>query len=89
MVYWAQCSKLTTSLVNELLKFRKYKSTAFCRQNMRNVSSAKVPHTFSAKNMSPLDFMRTRRLKGGLPYLFHSFRNKYLNKISLGNLLYF
>ena len=27
--------------------------------------------------------------KDGLPYLFHSFRNKYFNKISLGNLLYF
>ena len=28
-------------------------------------------------------------LKDGLPYLFHSFRNKYFNKISLGTLLYF
>ena len=28
-------------------------------------------------------------LKDGLPYLFHSFRNKYFNKISLGNMLYF
>ena len=28
-------------------------------------------------------------LKDGLPYLFHSFRNKYFDKISLGNLLYF
>ena len=28
-------------------------------------------------------------LKDGLPYIFHSFRNKYFNKISLGNLLYF
>ena len=28
-------------------------------------------------------------IKPGLPYLFHSFRNKYFNKISLGNLLYF
>ena len=28
-------------------------------------------------------------LKEGLPYLFHSFRNKYFNKISLGNMLYF
>ena len=27
--------------------------------------------------------------KDGLPYLFHSFRNKYFNKISLGNMLYF
>ena len=27
-------------------------------------------------------------IKDGLPYLFHSFRNKYFNKISLGNLLY-
>ena len=27
--------------------------------------------------------------KEGLPYLFHSFRNKYFNKISLGNMLYF
>ena len=28
-------------------------------------------------------------IKDGLPYLFHSFRNKYFNKISLGNVLYF
>ena len=28
-------------------------------------------------------------IKDGLPYLFHSFRNKYFNKISLGNMLYF
>ena len=28
-------------------------------------------------------------VKDGLPDLFHSFRNKYFNKISLGNLLYF
>ena len=27
--------------------------------------------------------------KDGLPYLFHSFRNKYFNKISLGNMIYF
>ena len=27
--------------------------------------------------------------KEGLPYLFHSFRNKYFYKISLGNMLYF
>ena len=26
-------------------------------------------------------------VKDGLPYLFHSFRNKYFNKISLGNML--
>ena len=29
------------------------------------------------------------KFKDGLPYLFHSFRNKYFNKISLGNMLYF
>ena len=28
-------------------------------------------------------------VKDGRPYLFHSFRNKYFNKISLGNMLYF
>ena len=28
-------------------------------------------------------------LKDGLPYLFHSFRKNYFNKISLGNMLYF
>ena len=28
-------------------------------------------------------------IKDGLPDLFHSFRNKYFNKLSLGNLLYF
>ena len=27
--------------------------------------------------------------KDGRPYLFNSFRNKYFNKISLGNMLYF
>ena len=27
--------------------------------------------------------------KDGLPYLFHSFRNKYFNKISFGSMLYF
>ena len=31
----------------------------------------------------------TKYLKDGLPHLFHSFRNKYFNKISLGNMLYF
>ena len=31
----------------------------------------------------------TRYIKDGRPYLFHSFRNKYFNKISLGNMLYF
>ena len=30
-----------------------------------------------------------RLLKDGRPFLFHSFRNKYFNKISLGNMLYF
>ena len=28
-------------------------------------------------------------IKDGLSYLFYSFRNKYFNKISLGNMLYF
>ena len=32
---------------------------------------------------------RSLRFKDGRPYLFHSFRNKYFNKISLGNMLYF
>ena len=27
--------------------------------------------------------------KDGLPYLFHGFRNRYCNKISLDNMLYF
>ena len=30
-----------------------------------------------------------QRLKGCLPYLFHVFRNKYFNKISLDSTLYF
>ena len=30
-----------------------------------------------------------RTVKDSLPYLFHSFRNKYFNKISLANMLYF
>ena len=29
------------------------------------------------------------KFKDGRPYLFYSFRNKYFNKISLGNMLYF
>ena len=28
-------------------------------------------------------------IKDGRPYLFHSFRNKYFDKISFGNMLYF
>ena len=28
-------------------------------------------------------------IKDGLPYLFHSFRNKYFYKTSLGSMLYF
>ena len=28
-------------------------------------------------------------LKDNLPHLFHDFRNKYFNKISLDNMLYF
>ena len=32
---------------------------------------------------------RRVKFKDGLPYLFHSFRNKYFNKISLGNMLNF
>ena len=31
----------------------------------------------------------SQNIKEGLPYLFHSFRNKYFYKISLGNMLYF
>ena len=34
--------------------------------------------------LSPLNWFKDDR-----PYLFHSFRNKYFNKISLGNMLYF
>ena len=34
-------------------------------------------------------FTESGSIKDGLPYLFHSFRNKYFNKISLGNMLYF
>ena len=33
--------------------------------------------------------LTTSLVKDGLPYLFHSFKNKYFNKISLGNMLYF
>ena len=33
--------------------------------------------------------LRGQIVKDGRPYLFHSFRNKYFNKISLGNMLYF
>ena len=34
-------------------------------------------------------FFLVNKIKDGLPYLFHRFRNKYFNKISLGNLLCF
>ena len=33
--------------------------------------------------------VRPTSVKDGLSYLFHSSRNKYFNKISLGNMLYF
>ena len=29
------------------------------------------------------------KIKDGLSYLFHSFKNKYFNKIPLGNMLHF
>ena len=38
--------------------------------------------------MKKINFL-TSKFKDGLPYLFQSFRNKYFNKISLGNMLYF
>ena len=44
--------------------------------------------SFSAK-MEWLGLSLTLQIKDGRPYLFHSFRNKYFNKISLGNMLYF
>ena len=56
----------------QLLSLTRYKNfkhiicktaTNFFRKNVRNSCSAKIPHTFSAKNMSRLDFMCTRRLK--------------------------
>ena len=34
-------------------------------------------------------YRRMYLVKDGLSYLFHSFRNKYFNKNSLGNMLYF
>ena len=34
-------------------------------------------------------FTTYHHLKDGRPYLFHSFRNKCFDKISLGNMLYF
>ena len=34
-------------------------------------------------------YSQPNHIKDCLPYLFHSFRNKYFNKISLGNMLYF
>ena len=35
------------------------------------------------------EYRLNKMIKDGLPYLFHSFTNKYFNKISLGNMLYF
>ena len=48
------CSKLTTSLVNDLLKFtsmiQKY-AEIFCWKNVSSFCSAKATHIFSAKNI--------------------------------------
>ena len=41
------------------------------------------------RRLSKSRFAETCDFKDGLPCLFHSFRNKYFNKISLGNMLYF
>ena len=64
---------------------------------MRSICSAKAPRNISAKNCTADDFVSTVRLyetstndfvKDGRPHLFHGFRNKYFNKISLDNMLY-
>ena len=41
----------------------------------------------NTRKVDPLVFVC--EFEDGLPYLFHTFRNKYFNKISLGNMLYF
>ena len=41
------------------------------------------------KTLRGVDYTILLSLKDGRPYLFHSFRNKCFDKISLGNMLYF
>ena len=72
------CSKLTkllvnetlkfTSLVNETLKFLTYyyymqKHNDFCRKNVRSFCIAKASHSYSAKNITTINFMSSVRLK--------------------------
>ena len=55
------------------------------RKRTKNINA---PHTLERMVLDNQVFWHNR-FKDGLPYLFHSFRNKYFNKISLGNMLYF
>ena len=60
--------------------FIKKKREAFALQKLLTFFNKKYWHIWE------INFWK---FKDGLPYLFHSFRNKYFNKISLGNMLYF
>ena len=58
------------SLVNESSTFKHIvckNTTIFDPKIVRNFCSAKVPYIFSAKNMSILDGVCTRRLNESLP----------------------
>ena len=56
--------------------------------NVPGPAPINIPSFFS-KNKCYTEPPKLRSFKDGRPYLFHSFRNKYFNKISLGNMLYF
>ena len=57
----------------------------FCITDKHIISQGPVVQSVVSKKSS----LRGHFVKDGRPYLFHSFRNKYFNKISFGNMLYF
>ena len=55
-----------TLLVNETLKFLTYyymqKHNDYCRKNVRSFCIAKASHSYSAKNITTINFMSSVRL---------------------------
>ena len=76
-----QLVKIFTTLLPDTLKF-------FVEKMREAFALQKLLTIFQQKYWQNLD-INIRKFKDGLPYLFHSFRNKYFNKSSLGNMLYF
>ena len=64
--YGPSCSKLTMSLVKELLKFQTCCMQIFLLKNVRNFCTAKVPYILSAKNRSIVNSVSTKRLNESL-----------------------